>query len=167
LLDTVRITPGAIVLDAGCGNGIIGLFATVKGSGMVHMIDNNLLAIASARETLSLNGIQNARVLIGDLNQPLPPDTYDLILSNPPFHTGVAVDYQIAHALIESSYQALHPQGSLTIVANKFIRYDRLIKEIFENVSILAESGKFHVLSGLKSNRDIIARKRKSEWIIP
>ena len=102
LLDTAQIPPGAKVLDAGCGYGIIGLFAAVNGAGMVHLVDNNLLAVAASRETLSLNRIKNAQVFAGDLLNPVFPDKYDLILSNPPFHTGHAVDYQIAHALIEA-----------------------------------------------------------------
>jgi 16S rRNA (guanine1207-N2)-methyltransferase len=151
LLDAVCIPPGAKVLDAGCGYGIIGLFAAVKGAEVVHLIDNNLLAIAASRETLFINGVHNAEVIPGDLALSLPIDRYDLILSNPPFHTGHAVDYRIAHALIENSYQALDPGGRLVIVANRFIKYDRLIQEIYGNVSIMSESGKYHVLSGLKS----------------
>ncbi len=160
LLVTVQIPPGAKVLDAGCGYGIIGLFAAIKGAGMVHLIDNNLLALAACRETLSINNISNAQVFAGDLLNPLLPDKYDLILSNPPFHSGMAVDYQIAQSMIEASHQALNPGGHLVIVANRFIRYDRLIKEIYGNITILAESGKFHLLSGLKSSQEMSTAKK-------
>lgn len=151
LLESIQIPAGAKVLDAGCGYGIIGLFAADQGAELVHMIDNNLLAVEASRETLSVNGIKNAQVIAGDLLNPYLPDHYDFVLSNPPFHTGQAVDYQVAHTLIENSYQALKLGGRLIIVANRFIRYNRLIREIFGNISILAESSKFHVLSGLKS----------------
>ncbi len=159
LLSTAQISPHAKVLDAGCGFGIIGLFAAINGAETVHLVDNNLLAIAASQETLSLNGIKNAQVFAGDLLNPVLPDHYDLILSNPPFHTGMAVDYQVAHALIEASFLALNPGGQLVIVANRFIRYDRLIKEIFGNIAILSESGKFHLLSGLKSSQEIMLTK--------
>lgn len=152
LLAEVHIIPGSRVLDAGCGYGIIGLFAAVQGAGLVHMVDNNLLAVAASRETLSVNDVHHAQVYAGDLQNLVLPNHYDLVLSNPPFHTGQAVDYHIAHALIENSHQALNPGGHLTIVANRFIRYDRLIQEIYGNITVLAESGKFHVLSGLKSS---------------
>ncbi len=152
LLGAVNIPAGAKVMDAGCGYGVIGLFAVVNGAGLVHLVDNNLLAVEASRETLSINGIKNAEVTAGDLLDLRFEDHYDLVLSNPPFHTGHAVDYQVAHALIENSLRALNPGGRLTIVANRFIRYDRLIKEIYGNISIVAESGKFHVLSGLKSS---------------
>ncbi|MFZ0533418.1 MAG: methyltransferase [Anaerolineales bacterium] len=151
LLDITTILPGANVLDVGCGYGIIGLYAAAKGAGLVHLIDNNLLAVSSCNETLTLNRITNAKVFAGDLLNPIGSNKYDLVLSNPPFHTGHAVDLQIAQALIDQSWQALNPGGQLIIVANRFIRYDHLIKAIFGNVSTLTESGKFHVLSGLKS----------------
>lgn len=151
LLSVIRVPPGARVLDVGCGYGILGVYAAIEGAGIVHLIDNNLLAVASSRETITLNRIANAEVYAGDLLDPIGSDKYDLILSNPPFHTGHAVNYQIAQAMIDQSYQALNPEGQLIIVANRFIRYDHLIESIFGNVSTLTESGKFHVLSGLKS----------------
>jgi 16S rRNA (guanine1207-N2)-methyltransferase len=152
LLSVIPTPPGASVLDIGCGYGIIGLYAAVNGAGLVHLVDNNLLAVSACRETLALNHITHAETFIGDLLNPVISNKYDLILSNPPFHTGHAVDYQIAQAMISQSYRVLTPGGQMIIVANRFIRYDSLIKEIFGNVSIPAESGKFHVLSGLKSS---------------
>jgi 16S rRNA (guanine1207-N2)-methyltransferase len=151
LLSVTNIPPGARVLDVGCGYGILGLYAAIEGAGLVHLVDNNLLAVASSRETITLNHITNAEVFADDLLDPMGTNKYDLILSNPPFHTGHAVDYQIAQAMIDQSDQTLNPGGQMIIVANRFIRYDKLIKTIFGNVSTLTESGKFHVLSGLKS----------------
>jgi 16S rRNA (guanine1207-N2)-methyltransferase len=151
LLSVLNIPPAAKVLDVGCGYGILGMYAAASGAGLVHFIDNNLHALAACRETITLNGITNAEVFAGDLLEPIGTHKYDLILTNPPFHAGHAVDYRIAQAMIEQSYHALNPGSQMIIVANRFIRYDRLIKEIFGNVSTLVESGKFHVLSGLKS----------------
>jgi 16S rRNA (guanine1207-N2)-methyltransferase len=150
LLKTTHITPGDEILDVGCGNGIIGTYAATMGAGIVHMVDNNLLAIASARETLAVNHVRNAKIFTGDLLEPVGSQMYNLVLSNPPFHAGFEVNYQISQAMIRQSNQSLHPGGRLIIVANRFIRYMDLIKDIFGNVSILQESGKYHVLSGLK-----------------
>lgn len=151
LINTSQVPAGAMVLDVGCGYGIIGMFAAFQGAGRVDLVDSNLLAIASSRETLEINHITNATVFTGDLLDPVRTNKYDLILSNPPFHTGLAVDLQIAHAMIRQSFFALKPGGQLTIVANRFIQYEHLIHEIFGNVSLLDESRKFHLLSGIKS----------------
>ena len=151
LLSVTNILPGSKVLDVGCGYGIIGLFAATHAAGWVDFVDNDLLAIASCTKTLAMNGVRNATIFTGDLLDPVGLNKYDHILSNPPFHAGHSVDFQIAEAMIRQSYHALNHKGHITIVANRFIPYDRLIKEIFGNVSCLIESGRFHVLSGIKS----------------
>jgi 16S rRNA (guanine1207-N2)-methyltransferase len=154
LLQSVAILPDAKVLDVGCGYGVLGLYAAAQGASLVHLVDDNFLAVASSQATLKLNRVANAQVYTGDLLTPLGNNQYDLILSNPPFHAGHSVNYQITQALIEQSYQALNPGGRLVIVVSSFLRYDHLIQSIFNNVTVLAESGKFRLLSGLKSRGD-------------
>jgi 16S rRNA (guanine1207-N2)-methyltransferase len=151
LLSALKISPGTHVLDVGCGYGIIGLAAAFQGAQWVDLVDNNLLAVASSQENITLNHLTNARAIPGDLLSPIGLKKYDLILSNPPFHTGHAVDFQVADTMITQSYEALEPGGQIILVANRFIRYDRLIKQTFGNISYLVESGKYHVLAGIKS----------------
>jgi 16S rRNA (guanine1207-N2)-methyltransferase len=152
LLSAINISPGSKVLDVGCGNGIIGMYAASEGAGLVNLVDNNLLSIASCNETIARNHILNTEVFAGDLLDPISSRRYDLILSNPPFHAGFEVNHQIANAMIEQSYHSLFPGGQLIIVANRFIRYMNLIKDVFGNVTILKDSEKYHILSGFKSS---------------
>ncbi len=151
LLRVLVIPPGAQVLDVGCGYGILGMYAASHGSEWVDLVDNNLLAIASAKENIRLNKIANAKVFPSDLLNSIGKNKYTLILSNPPFHTGQAVDYQVAQTMILNSRQALAPGGQLILVANKFIRYDRLMQQIYGNIICLKETGKYHVLASLNT----------------
>ena len=150
LLECLQIPTGSRILDMGCGCGIIGMLAVHLGAGHVDLVDDHLLSVASTLENLRLNGISSASVYASDLYSGLPDMKYDMVLSNPPFHIGKEVNYQIAQTLISNGYQKLNPGGSLLIVANRFIRYERLMHQIFHNVKILQESGKFHVLSSQK-----------------
>ncbi|MFM8323116.1 MAG: methyltransferase [Chloroflexota bacterium] len=75
---------------------------------------------------------------------------YTLIASNPPFHSGKGIDYSMAEGFIHDSRQALLPGGRLLIVANRFIRYDRLIGQVFGRVTTLAEDTRYHVLQAVR-----------------
>ena len=150
LLECMEIPTGSDVLDIGCGCGIIGIHAASLGAGYVHLADNHLLSIVSTLENLRLNHISDASVYASDLYANLPDSKYDMIFSNPPFHSGKAVDYQVAQALIAHGNLMLNRGGSLIIVANRFIRYEHMMRQIFGNVKVLQEDTKYHVLCSEK-----------------
>ncbi len=141
---------GRRVLDFGCGYGLIGMFAARLGAAHVDLIDVDLTAVAAARENLYRNGINNAQALPSDVLDAVKSERYDLSLSNQPFHSGKEVEYGIAHIFITHSRHILNQDGRLILVANRFIRYDRLMMDIFGNVRPLAETGKFHVLESVR-----------------
>ena len=146
LLAHLDISAESRVLDVGCGSGIIGLLAARLGAGTVDMIDANLLAVMSARENIAINGVSTARALPSDALSAVTTNRYDLIVTNPPFHAGKAVEYDIAETVIRHARALLDPGGRLLVVANKFIRYDRLMGELYSGVRIVAATGRFHLL---------------------
>ena len=77
-------------------------------------------------------------------------ERYTLIATNPPFHTGRSVDFQVAQAFIQQSWNALEVGGRLLLVANRFIRYERLIEDKFRRVGQLAETDRYHVIEAWK-----------------
>ncbi len=147
LLSVLGVPKGAEVLDVGCGYGIIGLAAARWGAAHVDMVDVDLLAVAAARENVALNGLQNAEAFPSDVLSAVQGKRYDLVVSNPPFHVGRAVEYGVAQAFIEDARRVLRPGGQLAIVANKFIRYDQVMRGVFGSVARLAETGRYHVLA--------------------
>jgi len=151
LLDYVSINAGQRILDLGCGHGILGLYAaTLCQECQVDMVDVNLLAVEAARKNIEHHQAPNAAVFPSDVLRAVSGNLYDLILSNPPFHAGTSVEYKITHAFIHQSAQALRHGGRLLLVANRFIRYDRLMTEVFENVQVVAQTEKYHVLMGVR-----------------
>lgn len=51
------ITPGARVLDQGCGSGILSLAAARLGAGRVVAVDNSEVAVAATRDNAARNGL--------------------------------------------------------------------------------------------------------------
>ncbi len=146
LLDNAQFRPGERVLDAGCGWGALGIAAARAGAAQVDLIDNSLLAVAAAGRNIADLGLDNARVLPSDALTAVAGERYDLIVTNPPFHTGKAVDYDAAGAFIAGARELLAPRGRLVLVANAFIRYERAMQETFGSVETIAENDRYHVL---------------------
>lgn len=146
LLDTL---PGDLpdhILDVGCGTGVIGLAAALRGAGAVDLTDVNLLAIQAAAENIRRLGLPQCRAFPGDVYAGCGEDRYDLIVSNPPFHRGKAIDYAVADRLIEGAPAHLRQGGSLLIVANAFLAFGKRMERVFAQVVTVSATRQFHVL---------------------
>ncbi|MDQ4045266.1 MAG: methyltransferase, partial [Chloroflexota bacterium] len=146
LLEHLEIPEGASVLDVGCGAGVIGVVAGQRGAGSVTMTDVNLLAIAAARRNARL-ARASVEVVAGDVYSGINGETYDLIVSNPPFHRGKVVDYDMPQRLIVEAGKHLKPGGRLMIVANAFLPYDRMMRDHFSEVEVMAATRQYRVLA--------------------
>lgn len=145
LLESLTPPAGLRVLDIGCGYGPIGLWAARAGAAQVDLVDANLLAVASARRNLEAHAPGRAEVLAGDALEPVAGRPYDLILTNPPFHAGKAVDYQAAYCFIGQAHAALRPGGRLVLVANRFLPYDRVMRPLFGSLERATNDRRYHV----------------------
>lgn len=152
----------ADILDVGCGYGILGLAAAhLAPYASISMVDIDLAAIVCARLNSRANNLTNTGVFPSDLLDGCENQRYHLILSNPPFHAGKQVRFDATHALIAQAQKQLHPGGSLAMVANRFIRYERKLQEFFTHVEILAETPHFHLLRASSNIRQEKRRKKK------
>ncbi|MFC1996197.1 methyltransferase [Chloroflexota bacterium] len=160
LLDHLEVEPGSRVWDVGCGYGAIGLSAVLAGAGFAAMSDINLLAVDYAqRNAYNLGMEESVKVFAADTVS-FHPDTdnnshlihpFSLIISNPAFHQGPTVDKSMADQLIILSPDFLAPSGRLLIVANRFLNYDKFMREHFTHVARIAENSKFHLIQAHNS----------------
>lgn len=157
LVSAMQIGAGDRVLDLGCGTGLAGLAAARQAvDGQVVLVDADLRAVRASRRTLEANGIGGAAVLVSDCASALlstgsarrvDDDPFDVVITNPPFHQGAGVNYEVAHQFVRDAERVLRPGGCLFLVGNRFLKYDDLIGETFGNVSIVDADGSYHVLT--------------------
>lgn len=153
LLATLQQYPLPIAqkaLDFGAGCGVLGVYLkTVQGDCAVDLLDNSRAAIYSSQKSALGNQVAINTIWadkISDLS-----GGYDVIVANPPFHQGVAVDYQISAQFFKDALVQLNLGGSLTIVANGFLPYPALLTQIFGNCQELARNSQFKVLRAVKN----------------
>ncbi|MBV2129656.1 class I SAM-dependent methyltransferase [Arsukibacterium indicum] len=143
-----HITKGS-VLDFGCGCGVIGAFLKKNHAEIsLYCSDVSALATAATEQTLQANNLQGTVVNADGL--PAQPTTFDHIVSNPPFHTGIKTDYSISEAFISQSKARLNSGGSLTLVANTHLAYQTLLEHTFGKVAVLAKANGFVIYQAIK-----------------
>lgn len=151
LLENIKIPDHARVLDIGCGYGIIGMVAASREkTAVVDMVDVDLMGVASSTENIHLNALDNAQAFASDLLSSCSGNSYQLIFSNPPFHAGKATNHIISSAMIEQAYNSLVSGGEFTLVANRFLRYEKQMENYFSRVSIMAQNNKYHIITGVR-----------------
>lgn len=69
------------VLDMGCGTGILGILASMKGAAKITAIDIDEWPVKGTAENAELNHVNNLKVFKGDASL-LGNETYDVILAN-------------------------------------------------------------------------------------
>ena len=72
---------GKRILDFGCGTGILGIYAKLKGAALLSLIDIEPQAIDNVHDTLKLNNSSADHILLGSIDQ-IPPMKYDVIFAN-------------------------------------------------------------------------------------
>jgi 16S rRNA (guanine1207-N2)-methyltransferase len=135
------LAPEARVLDYGCGSGVIGAAVLARQPNVVlHMIDSDAVAVEAAREN-----VPSARHAVGmrlaDAGQP----AYQVILSNPPLHQGIAEDRAALQRLIADAPAYLAAGGILQIVVQRRLALDRLFARHFADAGVVAENGRYRV----------------------
>ena len=137
-----------VVVDLGCGNGILGLVASQRSSRVeIYCVDESFMATWSARESFRASELGGrAKFLTGDCLEDFDRDSVDLVLCNPPFHFQNAQTLDVAYAMFDDAKRVLRPGGELWVVANKHLGHHKALAERFPILRTAALTDKFIVL---------------------
>lgn len=74
LADVLKVEKGDVVVDAGCGSGILAIIAAKLGASKVYGVDAARDTVEVASENAQRHGVANRTLFFeGDLFEPLPP----------------------------------------------------------------------------------------------
>ncbi len=149
LLDNLRVQPNELkVLDVASGNGIIAFdIANQNTKAEITLVDDFNLAIASSQ--LNLKDKEAKFVCADDLSG-LKKISFDLIVSNPPFHFEHENNIEVTLSLFKDVKSCLKPNGRFVLVANKHLNYKTHLEKLFNIVKIMADNKKFVVYECMK-----------------
>lgn len=142
-----QMAPDArLAIDLGCGTGI--LAAALKRSRPeveVRATDQSAAAVASARATMQANELDVTVTRDVGLAS-LPDASADLVLLNPPFHTGTTVHAGVALQLFEEAARVLRPGGELWTVFNSHLAYRSALTRTVGQSRLVEQNTKFTVM---------------------
>lgn len=132
---------GARVLDFGAGTGIIAAAIRERDGAdtEVVLLERDAIALAAASSNLP-----GATLVLGRSVAGLP-GPFDLIVSNPPVHSGRTQSLHAVEALAHGAPEILAPRGRLMLVAQRRFPIARILGGPFRDVRTAADSGPFRV----------------------
>lgn len=141
MLDRAKFGPDQKLLDLGCGTGIVSVAACAFGVDPrnVVMADIDPRAVKCAASNMEANGFYGAVSVVSDGFSDIPGKDYDLILSNPPYHT----DFKVAKNFIEKGFNRLKIGGVMMMVTKRKDWYKNKLLSVFGGVRISEEEGYF------------------------
>lgn len=140
------------IVDLGCGNGVLAVSAALRWPrARVIASDQSVAAVAATRLTAEAAGVASRIESVrADGAEAVPDDWADLILLNPPFHSGSTVHAAVAHRLIRSCARALRPGGELRLVFNSSLGHRPVLERAVGPSTQLARTRAFTVLSAIR-----------------
>ena len=145
--------PGAVIVDLGCGNGLLGLVTASRQVDVtIHCVDESYMALASAADNFAriLGDVSKVTFVPATGLSDFSAESVDQVLCNPPFHQQHVVGDHLALDMFKDSYRVLKKGGELWVVGNRHLGYHKKLARIFRKVSLQASNRKFVILRAVK-----------------
>lgn len=144
--------PEGPILDLGCGSGVIGLTLAKMGCDHVVCTDISATALYATQRNAKHNQLEVTTLACDMLPSAeqltelhLPQSKFKYIVTNPPFHQGIARSLKETQAMIAAAPQSLCADGALYLVGNTCLNYGANLREAFAQVKELIATPKFTV----------------------
>ncbi|KAB1642292.1 class I SAM-dependent methyltransferase [Gulosibacter chungangensis] len=150
--DSPNASDVRVAVDLGCGTGLLAsVLARSFPEAKVIATDASWWACASTAATAKANGFaEQIQIVRGNAGEGIADSSVDLILCNPPFHTGRKVDPGLANELFRGAARMLRPGGQLVTVFNSHLKHRQHLERIVGPTRQLNRTEKFTVTLSTK-----------------
>jgi 16S rRNA (guanine1207-N2)-methyltransferase len=151
-------------VDLGCGTGIIAAtLARARPQLKVLATDQSSAAVSSALATVAANDLtERVQVLRDNAMSTLADASVDLVVCNPPFHVGNAVQPETALKLFKAAGRVLRPGGQLWAVYNSLHPYRSQLDRAIGPTRVVDRNAKFTVTVSIREADDRPERRRSA-----
>jgi 16S rRNA (guanine1207-N2)-methyltransferase len=140
---------GGVVADVGCGWGYLSAAVLARGvrPTELHLIEADARGLAIAKANLAPHaaGVALHSHWI-DATTKWPVPALDAIVCNPPFHERGETSTELGRGILRSAFEALKVGGSLWMVANRHLPYEKTLYQTFGAWDVLDERGGYKVI---------------------
>jgi 16S rRNA (guanine1207-N2)-methyltransferase len=139
-------------IDFACGTGLVAAWLALRDpQARVLATDVSAVAVVSARATVTANGVSDRVEVVQDVGLASRADaSASLIVLNPPFHEGAAINKDLAPELFADAARVLSPGGELWTVWNSHLQYRGALERIVGPTEQVARNAKFTVARSVK-----------------
>ena len=130
---------GQLVVDAGCGSGLLGISAKIAGAGRVVAFDCNQKAVENTRRNIRVSGAAGFETLLAD-RMPVCRRGVDMIVCNPPFFDREISErwhrsfcdpqHEFFRNVLQDAYSVLKSTGCLLMACGGDLSEDYVKKEV-------------------------------------
>jgi len=150
LAETLPVLNGAVA-DLGAGWGYLARAALAqKAVSRLDLVEAEFATLEMARRNVA---DPRARFYWADARDFGDPATFDAVIANPPFHQGRASDPGLGLDFIRSAARLLKAKGTLALVANRHLPYERGLASAFARVTTVAEAKGFKIFHAQGTKR--------------
>lgn len=169
LLDVLDRLPqdATEVVDLGCGNGVLSVgVARALPQARVLGTDVSAAAVASTMATAEANGVlDQIHAVRTDGLEGVEPSSLDLVVCNPPFHRGTALDRTTTPHLFAEAAAALRPGGELWTVWNSHLPYLPMLRARVGSTSVVTQNPRFTVTRSRLPRKVVAPGARHAEQL--
>jgi 16S rRNA (guanine1207-N2)-methyltransferase len=138
----------ARIIDLGAGWGYLSRAILARtGVKELHLVEAEAAALDCAR-----HNIQDTRAHFhwADATSFKLDRGVDAVVCNPPFHSGREPDPLLGVAFVQAAARLLAPHGTLWLVANRHLPYDRTLAALFREVEDIGTDARFRLTRAAK-----------------